>query len=164
MLLRRLLAVSVDWLFIVAWGVALFGIVIGVNASGHLTPQSPLQAQLLGFTTMTLPVVVTMSVLESSKMQATPGKRLLRLRVCRTDGERVSLLRAIGRNALKFLPWELGHGLAWTLAMGGDADPPMWLLALGILATLGPAWWVIALWRRGHTPYDRASGTVVQRR
>ena len=49
------------------------------------------------------------AVLESSSMQASLGKRLLRLRVTRADGGRLSFWRAMGRNFLKFTP--LGFGI-----------------------------------------------------
>ena len=43
------------------------------------------------------------SVLESSRWQATVGKRVCRLRVTRLDGQRISLPRAVGRYFAKFL-------------------------------------------------------------
>ena len=43
------------------------------------------------------------ALLESSRWQATVGKRICRLRVTRLDGQRISLPRAIGRYFGKFL-------------------------------------------------------------
>ena len=52
-----------------------------------------------------LPVlfIVTASLFESSKMQATPGKLMLGLRVGRRNGARTDLQTALKRNGLKTL-------------------------------------------------------------
>ena len=40
---------------------------------------------------------------ESSKRQATPGKMLMRIRVVRADGTRISFLRGLGRHMVKMV-------------------------------------------------------------
>ena len=53
---------------------------------------------------------------ESSALQATPGKRLLGLRVSDERGQRISFLRATGRNLLKFIGSSFIYGYLMALA------------------------------------------------
>ena len=66
------------------------------------------------------------ALLESSRWQATVGKRICRLRVTRLDGSRISLPRAIGRYLGKFVSaLILGIGflmIAWTRRKQGLHD------------------------------------------
>ena len=75
--------------------------------------------------TLLLPIAY-FTLLESSRWQATVGKRVCRLRVTRLDGRRISLPRAIGRYLGKFLSaFILGIGflmVAWTQRKQGLHD------------------------------------------
>jgi hypothetical protein len=62
------------------------------------------------FLVLTVPVTVWLAGWEASPGGATPGKRLLGLRVLTSSGDRPSWPRSLLRTALKFtLPWELAH-------------------------------------------------------
>ena len=65
-----------------------------------------------------LAVFLYPAIFESSRWQATPGKRLLGLRVTRLDGTRVGFFRALARNLgriLSCLPLMLGYFMQlWT--------------------------------------------------
>jgi uncharacterized RDD family membrane protein YckC len=91
-------------------------------------------AQVIG---LLLPIVYY-AVLESSRWQATLGKRLCRLRVTRLDGGRISLARALGRYFGKFLSaFIFGIGflmVAWTRRRQGLHD----LLAGTLVVRLRP--------------------------
>ena len=105
---------------------------------------------------------------ESSAWQATPGKRLLGLRVETTGGARLSLARALARHVAGLASWltlNLGHLL---VALRGDgrslhdlmagtrvmASGPLpawgraWLGVLVALAVLAPVWGVMQVLAR----------------
>ena len=64
-----------------------------------------------------VPATVWLAAWESSRSAATPGKRLLGLRVRVLREGDVGRRRAAARNVLKVaLPWELGHTAAFLLA------------------------------------------------
>ncbi len=75
--------------------------------------------------TLLLPIAYY-ALLESSRWQATIGKRVCRLRVTRLDGRRISLPRALGRYLGKFVSaLILGIGflmIAWTRRKQGLHD------------------------------------------
>lgn len=85
-------------------------------------PSPPTWPDLFG---LLLPVVYY-ALLESSRWQATIGKRICRLRVTRLDGQRISLPRAVGRYFAKFLSaFILGIGflmIGWTRRKQGLHD------------------------------------------
>jgi uncharacterized RDD family membrane protein YckC len=91
-------------------------------------------AQVIG---LLLPVAYY-ALLESSRWQATIGKRLCRLRVTRLDGARISLPRALGRYFGKFLSaFIFGIGflmVGWTHRKQGLHD----LLAGTLVVRLRP--------------------------
>lgn len=101
---------------------------------------------------------------ESGSSGATWGKRAESLRVVTVAGEGIPFGRALWRNLAKiFLPWTLGHVVAFGAAQGGfDRNDPLtltataliyaWLLATALMASVGS----------GRTPHDHASGTRVQ--
>jgi hypothetical protein len=158
---RRLLAFAADYIVIVAWGGVVFGAVMLMTAGQPPRPANPWIAQGVGLLTMTLPVTVYFSVCEASWLQASLGKRLLGLVVTRASGESLSFRAALLRNALKFVPWECGHLMAQQAIFSADAGIPVWAWAPGLVAFIVPAWWLLALFATGQTPYDRWSGTDV---
>ncbi len=57
---------------------------------------------------------------DHSRRGATVGKRIFRVRVTTQTGDRLSIGRAVGRTALKLLPWELAHLSAFALSTDMD--------------------------------------------
>ena len=159
--LFRFLAFVVDWSLILLWAGLLFVATVSIAGGIPTSSGGPLVGQAIGFVTMTLPVVLASAWFESSRWQSTPGKRLLKLRVEDATGARLRFATALGRNAAKFAPWELGHFVAHRMMAAGEEGPPLWLLGCSILAMTGPLWWVFALRMQGMTPYDRWSGSRV---
>ncbi len=145
----------IDWLFLAVWAGLLFGIVMLITKGNPSQPANPWVGQLIGLVTMTFPFTLYFALCESSRWQASIGKRVVRLHVSRRSGGRLSLSRAFLRNAIKFLPWEFGHTVAQQAFAAGDEPFPLWLWGPFIIAMVGPLWWIVSLALTGHTPYDR---------
>jgi len=153
-----MIAFSVDWLVVALWGGLTFGVVMLVSGGNPVKPAGPGIAQIAGFLTMTLPVWLYFSVLESSGSMATLGKKVVGLRVVASSGDRLGFRASLLRNGLKFMPWELGHFVAQQ-AMYSETGS--WVYLPMALSLLGPIWWITSMIRTGHTPYDRLSGASV---
>lgn len=161
---RRVLAFAVDWLVVALWAGALFGAVMVTSDFQPPRPPNAWAAQLIGLLTMTLPVTLYFAVCESSPMQATLGKLALRLQVRGEADERLSFGAALLRNAAKFAPWEFGHTVAQHTAYSAEGGFSAWVWAPAAVAVAGPVWWLVSLFARGRTPYDRWAEAEVVRR
>ena len=164
-----------------AWDyLVILGYLAGVTAIGLLLTLGPIdrawsefmadatRADLVVFLFVVLPVVLWFALSESSPAGATWGKRrvgLVVLTAC--DGVPLSRGRALARNGLKFLPWQMAHTALFHLAVAPPApgEPPTWPLAL-----LAATWFLVGLYLFGLTrlgghrpPYDRLAGTAVVR-
>jgi hypothetical protein len=77
----------------------------------------------------------------------------------------VSALRALWRNALKLIPWELTHACLWRIPGWPLAPetPPLWITVGLILVWVVVAVYVLslALSQRGQTLYDWLAGVRV---
>jgi uncharacterized RDD family membrane protein YckC len=114
--------------------------------------------------TFSLPLWLYFTILESSARQATPGKRILKLKVVDLSGERIRAPRAFLRTILKLLPWELAF-VAVLLPEPIFLDPSVvarpalfllyFLLGLYMLAM------ILSPRKRGI--HDLLSGTLVMR-
>ena len=160
--IRRLLAFALDWLFVPLWGGILFGVVVFANNGIPPQPKSPWVGQGIGFVTMTVPFTLYFALCESSALRGSLGKRVLGLVVSRETGERLSFGSAFVRNALKFVPWELGHTVAQQAAHSGEAGLPAWVWGPAIISMVGPVWWLVAIVSTGRSPYDRWTTSRVQ--
>ncbi len=166
--LRRLLAFLVDYgvmaLFVAGLSVAGFAIrsQLGVTSSAPPTFQQRLLAQALVFATVMLPIILYFALSESSRWQATIGKRVLRLQVTDDHGGRPGLLRTLLRAVVKFAPWELAHTGVWHVpGTPFVSEPAAFSYGMALLLAL---WWFASIWLGdGRTPYDRIAGTVVTR-
>ena len=154
---RRLAAFAVDYSIILLYLGLLYLIGRGV---GFVTwVHAPWQAHLLGFTTLTLPVILYFALLETWD-GATLGKRVLRLHVTNLCGAPLSLNRSLFRNAVKFLPWELSHTALYRVDF--DSGLALWQTALFGLSLLGAALYLLGLFIPPYRPlYDLVSGAQV---
>lgn len=159
--MRRIGAFSVDWLLIAVWGGVLFAVVTYFAGGAPTKSANPWIGQLVGFVAMTLPVLLYFTLSECSSMQATLGKRVFGLSV--VDGllGRLSFQRCLLRNALKFLPWELGHLGAQQMYFAGSEDPAPWVWLPLLASMIIPVLWFLHLLRKGATPYDQWVGAAV---
>lgn len=168
----RLLAFALDYILISLY-LALLVVVSVVIARTSAGPGfralfgDPNSAEATAFLLLVLPVLLYFTVFESSRWQATWGKRVLGLRVMTTGGAPVGFGRALGRNALKLVPWELTHACLWRIPGWPFAPetPPLWV-SIGLLLV-----WVVVivyavslpLSRTGQILYDRLAGVRVLR-
>ncbi len=162
---RRLTALTIDWLVIAVWVGLTAAIGAPLYAAGVTAPMSPLTLNVVSAVVVVVPVVVGMGWAEASRWQATPGKRVRRLRVVdAATGARVTFGSALWRTLLKIgLPWAIGHAAVIAIVSAGtdgSVAAPIWFLTA--LAYVLPLIYVLTLFiRDGRTPYDRAAQTRV---
>jgi uncharacterized RDD family membrane protein YckC len=170
--LRRIPAWLLDYLLIVAYLVMVTVATLALQASparaGFNDAMSrPLTAELLGFCLLTLPVVLYFALSEGSSLRATLGKRALGLAVVDRNGGRLPVWRALLREAVRFLPWELSHAVLWRVALspGGGSFSAWMVIDLGVVYTLVLVYLATLFIGRQHrTVYDRIAGSIVIRR
>ena len=162
---RRIAAWVVDWLVISVYAAALVPVgLLLVESSVRL---SPLGWNAVSFVVLVLPATVWAASWERTRRGATPGKRLLGLRVRTQPGGRLSWGQAMARNSLKIaVPWEAGHTAAFLLADPGGGDVTIAIgMASAVIACAVAAVYVAALFiGEGRTLYDRAAATRVRAR
>ena len=165
---RRVVASGVDYGSIVlCLGVlsvlGVFSLAIGAVTPTVATPTGRVLAQLVSFAVLTVPVMVWLAGWEASPGGATPGKRLLGLRVVTSSGDRLSWPRSLLRTALKFtLPWELAHTAWWNLLLrSGNPGAVLDRLLLGLVCAAMAVYLVTLFVGSRRAPYDRLTGTVV---
>ena len=136
---RRIAAFSVDYGFIFAYLglltlVGMLGRIVVTPPTDIATPAGRVVAQLGIFAVLTVPVTVWFAGWEATAGGATPGKRLLGLRVLTTSGDRLTWPRSLVRTALKFtIPWELAHTAVWNmLVWPGDRGAAVDTLLLSL--------------------------------
>ncbi len=128
--------------------------------------RSGINTELYTITTISIPVWLYFSLLESSRWKATLGKRLLGLQVHDQNLlSRVGVRRSLLRTVVKLLPWETAH-------LVNNLPEPIWYLeqpsfrigfALsGILMGIYIA--VICFNTRRQGIHDLLAGTVVQKK
>ena len=165
---RRVAASSVDYGIVVAY-LGVLGVVGALGRAAGLlptritTPGGRILAQLVVMAVLTVPVTLWFAWWEAAPRGATPGKRLLGLRVRRLGGGGLSwpgsLLRSLAKIAV---PWELAHTGVWNSLVwpGPDAvvNIVLFTVANGVLVLN-----VVMLFVGARRPiYDRLAGTVVQ--
>jgi uncharacterized RDD family membrane protein YckC len=159
---RRVAAWGIDWLIISAYAVAL--VPLGRLLVNHSVRLPSLGWNAASFVVLVVPATVWLAAWEGSRSGATPGKRLLDLRVEVLREDDVSRRRAAARNALKIaLPWELGHTAAFLLVDPKASGSTVLVgMASGVLACALAAGYVASLFiGTGRTPYDHAAATRV---
>ena len=118
---RRYLARFIDSIVIVLL-IGVLGLVWSVVVGGGSTGSTSLVRTLVYSLLFFLGWISYGTVLESSKAQATLGKRLMGLRVYNANGGRLKLMQAGGRNLVKDGPF-----LAFGLIPGGQLLALPWL-------------------------------------
>lgn len=98
--------------------------------------ENRIQAQVIGFLLVTLPITLYFAFSESSKKQATFGKQRQSLKVIDKNENRTSFVKALIRNILKFLPWEISHTLIWQITFFPETNPIIINLGFGFVYLL----------------------------
>lgn len=113
--------------------------------------------------TVSIPVWLYFILFEKSSSGATPGKRLLGLRVRTAAGHKqISTGQAVLRNAVKLLPWELAHlanNLPVPLMYAEAPDFRIGFVACGVL--MGGLMASVVAHRQRRGLHDLAAGTRV---
>jgi uncharacterized RDD family membrane protein YckC len=164
--LRRVTAWLIDWACILGWVLVTLAVGLPLYLTGVTHESNAVELNIMAALIMVVPVAVAAAILESRPGGATPGKRVLRLRV-RNHGDAVGFARALGRNGLKIaLPWLLGHAAVYAIVLTarGDGSTPAWVWILTGAAYVLPIAYIVSLFvGRGRTLYDRLTGTEVVR-
>lgn len=115
--------------------------------------------------TVSVPIWAYFVLCEHSRWQATPGKRLLGLKVSSASGEKAGWWQLLGRTVLKLLPWEIFH-LTFMLPVPLLSDPapafrPGFVVGFVVLLL-----YLLVLWQtpRQQSIHDLIAETVVAER
>lgn len=159
-LLHRILAWTIDFGIIAVYAVLLFtvtNLLFEVRQGGL----NPYLGQLIGFLTLTLPVITYSYLTEKSKWRATIGKRILNLIVLTNESKKTKSI--LLRNVLKYLPWELAYtGVQWIIYFESvGREIPIWTWAILIIPqAIVFIYFVSIMLSKGQSSiYDRISGT-----
>jgi len=97
-------------------------------------------------------------------LRGTIGKRMLRLVTTSVDGRRIAPIRAVGRTAVKLMPWETAHISVFLLVpVPGELTSVSWI-GLGLSYLLGFVYVGILLASHGRiSAHDLILGTQVER-
>ena len=144
----------------------IFIFALGFGTPERLRTLDPLHGQAISFFGATLPFALYFAFLESSRRQASLGKRLLGIQVTTLDGHRPGFGRALLRALVKFIPWMIGHmvpnQLLPQILSGRNGPMPGWLWGACVVAAGGALLYLVTLFvGDGRTPYDRVAGTRV---
>lgn len=156
----RILATLIDIACMLPW----IGVVAAAGAvlasTGVTRATDDVTGNVVGFITLIVPITIAAAGFDGSPRHATPGKRLLRLRVGSESGG-PGFFRALVRNAVKFaLPWELGHTAVFAL-VGETGPTPLWVvIVLGATYTI-PIVSLVLLLGTGRPLHDRIARTSV---
>jgi uncharacterized RDD family membrane protein YckC len=159
-IIHRILAWTIDFGIIVLYAVLLFT-VTSLLFEVRQEDINPYWGQLIGFLTLTLPVITYSYLTEKSKWKATIGKRTLNLMVLVHGNKTTKSI--LQRNVLKYLPWELAHtGVHWIIYYESvGREIPIWTWAiLNIPQVIVFIYFVSIIFSKGQSSiYDRISGT-----
>src|SRR5690349_4490850 len=164
--LSRIKAFSIDYLIILAYIIILFGATLLLSRlfDLNLANVGPLAAEAVGFSTLTLPVILYFTISET-KYAATTGKKKFGLRVVSVDNSPASSRKLLARNIFKFLPWEIAHFFIYQLFYFSSKglEPPAWVM-IGLIFAQGLALMyvlLVFLTKTNRSVYEWMSGTKV---
>lgn len=164
-LVHRIFAWTIDFGVIVLYAFLLFT-VTSLFFDFRQVDLNPYIGQLIGFLTLTFPVLTYSYLAEKSNWKATIGKRVLKLMVL--TSEKKSNKSILIRNLLKYLPWELAHtGVHWIIYFESvGRETPIWTwIMLIVPQVLVIIYFISIILSKGRTSiYDRISGVQLQLR
>ncbi len=134
---KRIIAWIIDYGIIAGYAIVLFGLTaVFLQTTGFEPIINPYIAQLIGFATLTLPVVLYSFLTEKSSWEGTVGKKLQNISVLTDRNSRAR--NVLFRNLLKYLPWELAHtGVHWSVYYtSNNMEIPTWTWIMLILPQL----------------------------
>ena len=164
LLFKRILASIIDYAIITGYASILFLCTTIISSTSNLKfSENPIIGQLIGFMTLTLPVITYSYLTEKSDWRGTIGKRLQKI-VVFTDQNKI-LKSILLRNILKYLPWEIGHtGVHWIIYYSSNSiETPLWVWVVLILPQIiSIIYFISIVVSRGQSSiYDRISMTSI---
>ena len=153
----RALASVLDLSLVIAWaGVAA---VIGLALRLLGVPiDTPVTQDAVAFTTLVLPVTLTLVAQESSARQASFGKSRRGLAVVGPGGGRIGPGRALVRTGTKLLPWQVAHTAVFHLI--ADPQASSWMV-VAVAAQVAVLVSVVVTVRSGRALHDLVARTRV---
>jgi uncharacterized RDD family membrane protein YckC len=163
LIFKRILAWIIDWVIIVAYAFALFGVMMALSSMGIVALGSvhPVQGQMIGFLTLTLPVVLYCILTEAGLKHATVGKRIMKIEII---GNPLTTREIVLRNIIKFLPWEFAHaGVLW-INYSKTPEIPLWIWVLLVVPQILVVIYIVSIvaTKGSRSLYDIIAGTRVQ--
>jgi uncharacterized RDD family membrane protein YckC len=171
---RRLAALGLDYLVILAWMIVL-GLVTAIifltrgELPDTLGKFGPIGSEILYFLLLTFVVGVYLYKTESGPRRSTWGKRRMGLEVTGLDGSVPKPTKILLRTIVKLLPWETAHFFIWQLMGvvyrdGNEATPRAWIFVGMHTATAAAIVYIVMVLATGRGPHDLAAGTRVRLR
>jgi uncharacterized RDD family membrane protein YckC len=156
----RILGTLIDLACMLPW----IGVVAAAGAvlisTGVTRGIDDVTGNVVGFVTLIVPITIAAAGFDGSARHATPGKRLLRLRVVSESGG-PGFSRALLRNAIKYsVAWELAHTAVFAL-VGSTTAPPLWVAMVLAAAYSIPIVSLVLLLTTGRPLHDRIARTWV---
>ena len=165
--IKRLKAFVIDYLISLIYIGILFGgtILISKFFDLKLDNVNPVNGEIIGFATLTLPVILYFTLSENGKYLGTIGKRKIGLQIVSKSLTKASIKQLILRNCLKFLPWELAHFFIYRLFYFNSLSKttPDWVLT-GLIVSQGLALiylLCIIFTKNNQSVYEILSKTIV---
>lgn len=159
------LACMLPWIGVVAAAGAVLYTTGVTGAVGDVT------GNIVGFFTVIVPITIAAAGFDESARHATPGKRILRLRVLSgTTSAPASGLtargpgfaRALLRNAIKYaFAWELAHTAVFAL-VSSTTETPAWVVIVLVTSYSIPLVSLALLVATGRPLHDRIAHTSVE--
>jgi uncharacterized RDD family membrane protein YckC len=160
---KRFLALILDYLVFVCYGVILFCIsmfIYFVILDG-IPNFNELEMNLVSLS-LIVPIVLYSIIMESCKQHATLGKRIMKIKVASITSDHVRFWQITIRNIIKFLPWQLAHMAIFHAFTLQWKPTPLWTVVL-ITTDVLPFLWIGFLFRKDHRGlHDLIAKTVVE--
>ena len=156
----RIVATLIDLACMLPW----IGVVAAAGAvlytTGVTRTVDDVTGNIVGFFTVIVPITIAAAGFDESDRHATPGKRVLRLRVLSAPGG-PGFSRALLRNGLKYgFAWELAHTAIFAM-VGTTATTPVWVIVVLVAAYAIPLVSLGLLLTTGRPLHDRIARTAV---
>ena len=168
---KRFLALILDYFVILGYAICLFGVttlfytLVFGSIPDVLNMLGRGGSQLLGFTTLTLPMGLYFYFTESGHSHATFGKRAAKIKIRSLSSARISKQQVIIRTITKLLPWEFAHTFVYQIVYysQNNGTPPSWVMVgLAIANILPIAYLGLVIFRKDHRgPHDLMARTLV---
>ena len=164
MLLKRILAYTIDYFVIIMYAALLFLFTYSVYQilDKPIEPQDPITGNIISFITLTLPVFLYFYFFESSTKKGTIGKQIVKIKVINNSKKNIFI-----RVLFKIIPWEIAHfGIHWSVYYNElGAEIPVWNWVVNILPQVIIIFYFITIvFSKGESSfYDKIAKTKIEK-